>query len=77
MRAQQDIGAKLPADHPLYCLVQSAYRVFRCDKPQETGVCSCCIDPQIMADFFRPDIEKLPFFYLRDWYFGTYTHPLP
>jgi len=76
MSAAQEIGAKLPADHPLYALIQSAYEVFRSDKPQDTDVCPCCTDPRIMADFFRPAIEGLPFSYLRDWYSGAYNHPM-
>ena len=77
MKAAQEIGAKLAVDHPLYGLIQSAYAVFRCDRPQDTGVCACCTAPQIMADFFRPEIADLPFSYLRDWYHGTFARPMP
>lgn len=77
MRKQiKEIGAKLPPGHPQYALVQQAYAAFRCDKPQDTESCTCCMDPDIRADFFGPDIDALPLYYVQDWYSGAYAPPL-
>jgi hypothetical protein len=65
--------AKVPAGHPFFDLIQSAYRVFDYPKPTSTEVCqNCCMDSAIEADFFRPAIAELPLRYVRDWYSGAY-----
>jgi hypothetical protein len=78
MRKQtKDIGAKLPPGHPQYDLITRIYAAFRRDKPPNTGMCSCCMEPEIQADFFTPDLKDLPLYYVRDWYNGAYAPPLP
>jgi hypothetical protein len=69
----QPVQATLPANHPLFDLVEEAYRVFDYPKPSSTGVCEgCCMDREIEADFFNPSIRRLPLHYIRDWYSGAY-----
>jgi len=63
----------LSASHPLFDLVEEAYRVFDYPKPSSTGVCEgCCMDREIEADSFNPSIRRLPLHYIRDWYSGAY-----
>lgn len=64
-----ELKAKLAADHPHFWLIQNAYSVFDRYKPLEVEVCTdCCMDPEVAAKFFRPDIQDLPLTYLRDWF---------
>lgn len=61
--------AKVPPDHPLFEIVEAAYRVFDCPKPARTEVCvSCCMDPKIEAAFFTPAIADMPLPYIQDWF---------
>ena len=72
-KRQQDLKAKIGADHPFYVIIDDAYRVFNYDTPSITGVCkSCCMYPEIEADFFNPPVRDLPLHYLQDWYFAAY-----
>ena len=70
MSAKKDRG-KIKPGHPFYDLIDEAYRVFKYPTPQTTGVCDCCMYPEIEKDFFNPPIRDLPFHYLRDWYFAA------
>lgn len=66
--------AKINNDHELYELIEDAYRVFSYPKPKSVEVCeSCCMVPEIVADFFNSPIRELPFDYLRDWYAAAYS----
>ncbi len=76
-KTTKEIGARLPPDHPQVDLVVRAYAAFRCDKPQDPAVCSCCIDPKLRADFFSPDIEEMPLYYVQEWYAAAAVNPLP
>ncbi len=65
--------AKISPDHPFHTVIQAAYRVFDYPTPLGTGVCeSCCMDDEIVANFFNSSIEDLPWEYLRDWFFAAY-----
>ena len=68
-------GAKILAGHPLFDLVEDAYRVFETYKPGEVDVCTCgcCMSEATAADFFRPDIENLPLAYLEEWFSAAYA----
>ncbi|MFQ6547462.1 hypothetical protein AADZ90_005850 [Aestuariibius sp. 2305UL40-4] len=65
-----------PEDSPFHPLIEEGYRVFKRPVPAGTGVCECCMDPQIEADFFNHGQQGLPFHYLRDWYFAAADIPL-
>ncbi len=60
-------------DHPLFDIIEDAYRVFACRKPKSIEVCrGCCMDAGIEADFFNPSIRELPLHYVQDWYSAAY-----
>ena len=66
------LEGKVTPDNPFFGIVQEAYTVFDYDKPTETGVCiGCCMEPEIEADFYRPEIADMPFHYVRDWFFAA------
>jgi hypothetical protein len=68
--------AKLMPGHPFFDLIEEAYRVFKCPKPQSTEVCNrCCMDPYIEKHFFDPPIRELPLHYVQDWYDAAYQPP--
>lgn len=68
-RLSEPIGGKLPTGHPLFDIIDEAYRVFACPKPTSTGVCEgCCMNAKIEADFFKPPIRQLPLEYVNDWF---------
>lgn len=70
----EGLSETIAADHPLADIVKRAYEVFQYDTPVTTGVCvNCCMNPDIEADFFTPDIRNLPFRYLQDWFTGAYS----
>jgi len=70
------IEAKVTPGHPFFALIDQAYRVFACPKPESIGVCErCCMDREIEADFFSSPIRQLPLRYVRDWYFAAYQPP--
>ena len=65
--------ARIPTGSPFFDIIEDAYRVFACPKPESRGVCEhCCMDAVIERDFFRPDIKSLPLRYVRDWYSAAY-----
>jgi hypothetical protein len=69
---------KLRQDHRLFAVVQLAYRLFACPKPLSTGVCNCCMNREVAADFFNPAISRLPAHYVREWYSASYEfHGVP
>ena len=64
----REAGAKIEPDHPLYALIQDAYRAFDCHKPSDVDVCTqCCMPEDMAAVFFRPDIQDLPLSFVREW----------
>ncbi len=70
------VKAKLADDHPFFGIIEDAYRVFAYRKPTELEVCKgCCMEPEIEADFFTPDIRELPLHYVQDWFFAAYDPP--
>lgn len=72
-----EIIGKVGQDSPYYSVIKKAYRVFKYPKPVETGVCeNCCMDRKIEKDFYNPDIQDLPLFYLQNWYQGAHEYPL-
>ncbi len=76
-KIEKPLKAKLPPDHPLFEVIEEAYRVFNYPTPPTTGVCQgCCMYPEIEADFFNPPIRELPLHYLQDWFFAASDIPL-
>jgi len=72
-KQQKPLKAKIPTDHPFFDIISEAYRVFARYKPKSLEVCEgCCMDADIEADFFNPQIDELPLHYLQDWYFAAY-----
>lgn len=67
----EPLKGKVSPGHPLFEIVEDAYRVFARPKPGSTEVCDCCMDRAIQADFFRPPIKELPLRYVQDWYFAA------
>lgn len=64
--------AKLAVGHPLFAIIEQAYRVFNYPKPTSTEVCqNCCMDRKTEAAFFKPSIRELPLEYVQDWYFAS------
>ena len=71
-KTQKPLLAKIRPDHAMFGIIEDAYRVFAGPKPVALEVCEgCCMEAEIEADFFRPDIEDLPLHYLRDWFFAA------
>ncbi|MEL7258667.1 MAG: hypothetical protein AAFN80_12615 [Pseudomonadota bacterium] len=76
-KIEKPLKAKLAPDHPLYEVIEEAYRVFNYPTPTEIGVCQgCCMCRKIEKDFFNPPIRELPLHYLQDWYFAASDIPL-
>ena len=72
-KQQKKLKAKIPTDHPFFDIIAEAYRVFARYKPRSIEVCEgCCMDADIEADFFNPQIDDLPLHYIQDWYFAAY-----
>lgn len=70
------LKAKLADDHPFFGIIEDAYQVFAYPKPTKLEVCEgCCMEPEIEADFFTPDIRELPLHYVQDWFFAAYDPP--
>lgn len=64
---------RIAPEDPFAALVEEAYLAFARPRPAAIGVCQgCCMDPQIEADFFNPDIRDLPLHYVQDWYSAAY-----
>jgi hypothetical protein len=67
------IEIQLDPGHPFYGIVQEAYHAFASPKPVSVGVCTtCCMNVNIVADFFTHPINRLPLNYLQDWYSAAY-----
>lgn len=71
-KQQKPLQAKIPTDHPFFHIIAEAYRVFARPKPQSIEVCDCCMDADIQADFFNPQIDELPLHYVQNWYLAAY-----
>lgn len=72
-KQQKPLQAKIPSDHPFFHIIAEAYRVFARPKPKSIEVCEgCCMDADIEADFFNPQIDELPLHYVQDWYSAAY-----
>ncbi len=68
-KSLREPGAKIAHGHPFYDLIEEAYRAFDTYKPINVDVCTdCCMPKDVEADFFRSNIEELPFHYLREWF---------
>jgi len=70
---QTQADASVSPGHPLFEIIDDAYRTFDSPKPGSTGVCErCCMDAAIEDDFFNPPIRRLPLAYVQDWYCAAY-----
>lgn len=71
------LQAKISPDSTFFETIEEAYRVFKYPKPTSIGLCeNCCMEPEIEADFFNPQIDELPLHYLSDWFFAASDIPL-
>jgi hypothetical protein len=62
----------LPGDR-FFDLIAEAYEVFDYPKPKSLEVClTCCMNPEIAADFLKHPIDRLPRHYVHDWYNAAY-----
>jgi hypothetical protein len=69
---------KLEADHPLFGVVEQAYKVFACAQPSSAlACCEFCLPPDKERILLGSNPREIPYELLRDWYFAGVAPDVP
>ncbi len=68
---------RVAKDSPFFEVVERAYRVFDGPVPGSDHACTCCMDPDVKADFFAHGARGLPVAYYREWAGAAVPADLP